>query len=264
MMRYDSCMSPDHVPNIPLGNHEPSELATFLFDDFATAWNAMASCSPEPTVGGNLMFARQALAYLELACRTASSHNTNIYLERFGTRLAERDGRYFTVLPSSVPLPRDDDLRLPAAPERPANVQLLAALFDTARHGLAHLSQQIPVRLSDDKIWRVSFTGVQPGEHMSETLPAERRDGHLAFTVSPKGHIRLVVRPDVLLTDLRWAARGAAIFSQFLAPRYPERPRPSRQRVRDSSYRPHQDYSFSSAQLASALETGGHVRLLDG
>jgi hypothetical protein len=252
-------MSDDRAPEIPLGNHEPSELASFLFDDFATAWNAMATCSLDPMVGGNLMFARQALAYLELACRTAGSHDTNSYLENFSRRLAECDARYFTALPGQVPLPRADDLQLPAAPGRPADVQLMAALFDTARHGLAHLSQQIPVRLTDDKIWMASFTGVQPGNLMSETLPAARRDGHLAFMVSPKGHTYLVVRPDVLLADLRWAARLAAIFSQYLAPEYLERPRSPRQRNRDRQHQP-AAYRFSSVELVSALEAGGHVR----
>jgi hypothetical protein len=207
------------------------------------------------------MFARQALAYLELACRTASSHDDHSYIDNFGTRLAECDPRYFTALPGSVPLPRGDDLRLPAASERPAELQLMAALFDTARHGLAHLSQQIPVRLTDDKIWMASFTGVRSGEPMSEELPVARRAGHLTFTVSPNGHVYLVVCPDALMADLRWAARLAAIFSKYLTPDYPQRPRPRRQRRRGHARLP-PAYNFSSAELISALEDGGHVRRL--
>lgn len=65
------------------------------------------------------MFARQAFAYLELACRTASTDHTNWFSP---------------------------------------------ALFDTARHGLAHRSQQIPVKLTDGKLWRLSFSGVEPGQ----------------------------------------------------------------------------------------------------
>jgi len=79
-----------------------------------------------------------------------------------------------------VPLPSVEKFRLPAAAQQPPDVQLLAALFDTARHGLAHLSQQIPARLTDGKIWMTSFTGVRSSEFMHEALSSERRDGHLS------------------------------------------------------------------------------------
>ena len=219
----------------------------------------MANCSPDHGVGGNFMFARQALAYLELASRTASAHDTRSYLDAFSVRLAECDARYFTALPGPVPLPRPDDFRLPAATERPAERQLMSALFDTARHGLAHLSQQIPVRLTDDKIWMAAFAGVRPGETMSEELPVSRRDGHLDFRVSPNGHVYLVVCPDVLMADLRWSARLAAIFSKYLTPEYPQRPRPPRRRAR-SDRRPSPAYHFSSIDLVASLESGGHIR----
>jgi hypothetical protein len=92
-------MSADPRPDIPVGNLEPGTLARFLVNDFTTAWNAMAQASPDPRIGGNFMFARQAFAYLELACRTASTDHTNWYLKRFGERLSERDPRYFSQLP---------------------------------------------------------------------------------------------------------------------------------------------------------------------
>lgn len=250
----------EQLPAIPAGNHEPSELASFLYNDFAVAWNAMATASPDPHVGGNLMFARQALAYLELASRTASSDETKAYLDRFADRLADCDGRYFTPLPAVVPLPRADDFLLPASPSHPANLQLLAGLFDSTRHGLAHLSQQTPVHLTDGKIWMVSFTGVQPGRLMTETPSTSDRKGHLAYRVSPHGHVYLVVLPDILLADVRFAARLAAIFSQYLAPEYLQRPRPSGPRKRGGSAAP-PPYQFSSAQLIASLELGGHERL---
>lgn len=256
----DDRLHDDRAPVIPRGNLEPYTLAGLLYDDFATAWNAMADCSGDPRVGGNLMFARQAFAYLELACRTASTHETGWYVENFSSRLAECDARYFTRLPGPVPLPHAEDFRLPAAVAHAPELQLLAALFDTARHGLAHLSQQIPVRLTDDKIWMASFTGVEPGQHMQEMPSTGRRGGHLAFSVSPNGHVYLIVRPDVLLADLRFAARLAAIFTQYNAPEYPQRPRPARARGRAKRSARRQPYEFSSAELISALESGGHER----
>lgn len=243
-------------PSIPLGNHEPAQLARFLVEDFTTAWTAMAMCSPDDRVGGNLMFARQALAYLELASRTASAHDASTYIDAFGARLRDSDARYFTALPGDVPLPAD--FHLPSRAACPPERQLMGALFDTARHGLAHLSQQIPVHLTDNKIWMVAFTGVRKDEPMSEELPGWRRNAHLTFRVSPNGHVYLVVCPDVLMADLIWAARLAAIFSKYLAPEYLERPRTARRPGRSSRSR--SEYSFSSSDLIVALESGGHQR----
>jgi hypothetical protein len=256
LLCHASSMTDLPEPSIPLGNHEPAQLARFLVEDFTTAWTAMATCSPDDRVGGNLMFGRQALAYLELASRTASAHDTTTYIDAFGVRLRDSEARYFTALPGDVPVPRD--FRLPASAVGPPERQLLSAVFDTARHGLAHLSQQIPVHLTDNKIWMVTFTGVQKDEPMSEELPGRRRDAHLTFRVSPKGHVYLIVCPDVLMADLIWAARLAAIFSKYLAPEYLERPRTAR-RSRTPS-RSSAGYSFSSSDLIVALESGGHPR----
>lgn len=74
----------------------------------------------------------------------------------------------------------------------------------------------------------VAFAGVHRDEPMSEELPCSRRDVHLTFRISPNGHICLVVCPDVLMADLIWSARLAAIFSRYLAPEYLERPRTAR------------------------------------
>jgi hypothetical protein len=60
-------VSAERRPDIPAGNLEPGTLARFLVDDFTTAWNAMAQASPDPRIGDNFMFARQAFAYLEWA-----------------------------------------------------------------------------------------------------------------------------------------------------------------------------------------------------
>lgn len=252
-------LSPQRTPGqIPTGNLEPAELQRFVYNDFVAAWDAMAKQPSDDGVGGNFMFARQAFAYLELACRTASSDATNWYLGNFAKRLGELD-RYYTALPGPVPVAHSDELRLPLLAGTAQSTQLMAALFDMARHGLSHLAQQTPVKLADGKIWMLSFTGVKPAELFEEHPSTDRRDRHLDFTVSPNGHIYLLVRPDVLIADLRWSARLAAIFSQYLVPKYLERPRRSpRSRGRGSPAQVSAPYRFSSSELVESLLAGGH------
>jgi hypothetical protein len=90
--------------------------------------------------------------------------------------------------------------------------------------------------------------------------PVNRRVGHLGYQVSPNGHIYLVVRPDVLMSDLRFAADLAAIFSQSLMPAYLERPRTTRKQRVPSGNRP-AHYRFDSHALVTSLERGGHEDL---
>ncbi len=162
-------MESQRQPDIPVGNLEPSTLAGFIVNDFTVAWDAMCKCSTESGVGGNFMFARQAFAYLELVARTASRNDER--LTRFARFLAERDPRYFTELPSSVPTPGAAEFRLPALPDVPPERQLLAALFDMSRHGLSHLYQQTPVDLDDGKQWMTTFTGVEQGAEWTVRAP---------------------------------------------------------------------------------------------
>lgn len=104
----------------------------------------------------------------------------------------------------------------------------------------------------------LSFTGVQFGETFEEQPSTPRRDRHLAFTVSPIGHVYLLLRPDVLLADLVWSARLAAIFSQYLAPVYLERPRNRRARKINAPAAGQPTYAFSSVDLIESLHAGGH------
>ena len=252
----------DRQPDIPVGNLKPTTLAHFIVDDFRTAWDAMATRSPDPHVGGNFMFARQAFGYLELASRTASNAGDSFYLDRFAGFLADRDPRYFTELPGSVPLPRRDDFRLPAAPNVAPERQLLAALFDMSRHGLAHLYQQTPIDLADGKQWQTTFTGVQPGQLMRDAGSASRREIHLSFRVGPReGRVYLIVAPDVLLADLEFGARAAAIFGQYLTPQYLARPRPPAKAGKQRRERPPAPYVFSSQSLIETLHRHGFPRL---
>lgn len=206
------------------------------------------------------MFARQALAYLELAARTAS--RTDERLTRFARFLADRESRYFTELPADVPMPRTAEFQLPSLPGVRGERQLLAALFDMSRHGLAHLYQQTPVDLSDGKQWMTTFTGAGPGLLMDQASSPERRAAHLSYRVSPvEGRVYLVVCPDVLLADLQWAASLAAIFSQYLTPDYLTRPRRGRETPRIGPPATKTPYAFSSVALIDALGAHGHPQV---
>jgi hypothetical protein len=252
----------DRQPDIPVGNLEPATLARMLLEDFRVAWDAMATGSPDPRVGGNFMFARQALGYLELAARTASNAGDAFWLERLAGYLADQDRRYFALLPGAVPLPRADDFALPAAPTVPPERQLLAALFDMSRHGLSHIYQQTPVDLADGKQWQTTFTGVHPGALWRDAGSTERRASHLSYRIGPReGRIYLLVSPDVLLADLEWAARASDLFSQYNVPEYLFRP--ARRRHHGSSGRrpANASYGFSSDELVEALDTAGLPRL---
>lgn len=220
----------------------------------------MATASPDPRVGGNFLFARQAFGYLELAARTASTSNGEFWLGRFAEYLADRDPRYFALLPGAVPVPRADDFALPTLPTVPAERQLLSALYDMSRHGLAHIYQQTPVDLADGKQWQISFTGVMPGKLWEHAGCRDRRYGHLSYRIGPvEGRVYLVICPDVLMADLEFAARAAAIFSQHNRPEYLSRPRPRPQgRPRRSSAPAPQVYEFTSDQLIAALD---HAKL---
>jgi hypothetical protein len=253
-------MGGERSAEVPAGNLEPAILARFVVQDFTVAWDAVCECAKEQGVGGNFMFARQAFAYLELAARTASRADER--LERFASFLADRDARYFTELPSDVPLPSTAEFQLPALPGVPAERQLLAALFDMSRHGLAHLYQQTPVDLSDGKQWTTTFTGAGPGLLMNEASSPERRTEHLSYRVGPvEGRIYLIVCPDVLLADLQWAASLAPIFSQYLTPDYPTRPRRSRGTPRARSAATKTPYAFSSVALIDAFAAHGHPHM---
>lgn len=239
---------------VPAGNLEPSTLAQFIVKDFRAAWDAMCMHGGELEAGGNFMFARQAFTYLELAARTASTNDA--CLIRFAQFLAARDRRYFTTLPAPVPTP-SSEFRLPAIPGVPPQRQLLTAIFDMSRHGLAHLYQQTPVDLADSKQWITTFMGASHGRVMADANTTARRDRHLSYSLgASSGRVHIYVRPDVLLADLVWAAALAPVFSQDLVPHYLYRPR--RKSPRPVGPKPAKPYAFTSSALVEALTQGGH------
>jgi hypothetical protein len=229
----------------PLGNLAPNTLFSFLMRDFESAWDSMATCNPEPDVGGNFLFARQAMSVLELASRVAAADRSGITLRHFSERLRDADKRYFIELPGPIQLPR---FRLPALPRETEDRQLLGAIFDLLRNGLAHLSQQIPATLRDGKLFGLSLAGVSPGVTIEVAKhDRDRRATHLKCMVSENGHTYLLLRPELMFFDFVWAARASSVFSKGLVPEYFERP--------SSSHH----YDFTGNELRGALLDGGIV-----
>ena len=160
--------------------------ATVLFDflrkDFARAWDAMAQTGFDRDVGGNFMFARQAMVLLELASRVGRA---DARLADFSAGIERVDPLYFWPLPGGKKWP---SFGLPSSKVGgDRRSQLLPVLFDLVRHGQLHNGVQIPVRLGDGKIFGVALGGVEPGVTLDSLrrepspMAQERPPDHLAF-----------------------------------------------------------------------------------
>jgi hypothetical protein len=194
---------------VSAGNIPGQDLYQFIVNDFESAWEAMeAQGSP----GGNFLFARQAMALLELACRACYSNKTA--LRDLSRELHLLEPRYFTVLPATFP--GDDHrrgFRLPSWRAYP-NRQLLWALFDLIRNGQAHQYQQMLVRLQDGKIFGITLTGVERGRPLASARSASRVQRHLGYRTYPNGDLWMVVLPELLYLDLKDAITASRVFSR--------------------------------------------------
>lgn len=188
-------------------------LFDFLRKDFARAWDAMALAEFDPDVGGNFMFARQAMVLLELASRVASRDGR---LAAFATEIERVDPLYFWPLPGGKNWPGFDLPSSVRAADRRS--QLLPVLFDLVRNGQLHYGGQISVRLSDGTLFGVTLSGVTPGRTLDslrrEPGPLTRRSiDHLAFCKREAGHFELWISPGRLFVDLEEAADRAGVFA---------------------------------------------------
>lgn len=220
-------------------NLSAATLYGFLRDDFESAWDAMVGAQPDAR--GNFLFTRQALAILELACRV--SRVTGVHLERMSEELEREDARYFTRLPGPVGVPGEFDL--PSRPERsPSDQQLLSAVYELGRHGLAHQGQQIPARLADGRYFGLSLGGVKDVRLADVYHGGPRPADHLAFRQQPGGNVWLWIRPEVLFLDFTRAIERSGVFS-----------------ADDNHHFLDRSYPFNSRELVEALAERGHVSL---
>jgi len=221
-------------------NTHPGMLLHFAEKDFECAWNALAATPVQWASRGNYMFARQAMVYLEVACRICRSDVTGAALRDLSDSLAKREPRYFITLPGPCCV-STAEFELPSRGPQP-QAELLWALFDLIRNGQGHQYQQINVSLADGAEFFVSLTGAEPGLNLGTSLASGRPPGHLECRPQPDGGINLRVRTDVLFLDFRDSVSDARIAERGLTLTYLRRPR------RNTG-----DYSYSSAELVKAL-----------
>lgn len=228
------------MPNLPA-----SDLRDFIVSDFEKAWNAFALADFAPDVGGNFMFARQAMVLLELASRVATTDAA--LLDAFAAELARIEPLYFTALPA--PQRKRGAFQLPhLASNGPPEAQLLAVVFDVVRNGQLHYGQQIPVLLADGTYLGVSLGGVSPGRTVDRLRRplGERPLDHLAFRRRAAGHFELWVSAGHLFVDVQDAADRAGVFRET------------------AFFRPFQrKWQATSEELARAIAGTGHVVLTD-
>lgn len=209
----------------------------FITDDFRAAWDALAA-SQAATSRGNFLFARQAMALLEWACRLSAKDPKGQSQKKLTNALHAREVRYFAQLPGRVPLPQE--FALPAASPKP-DYELLATIWDLVRNGQAHQYCQIVADLTDGWRFGVSLTGADHGRYLNSALAAGRPTDHLKASVDFASRTYwLKVRTDVLFLDIEHACREAGIHQATWDPAFLTR-----------------EYPFSSSQLLAALQADG-------
>jgi len=221
-------------------NLSPQVLLDFIEGDFSSTWDALAGVQNFKANRGNFMFARQAMVYLEVACRLCQSDPTGSALKDLSDHLLNRDSNYFIRLPGLC-FGGSAEFQLPSV-GADSSGQMIAALFDLIRNGQAHQYQQIPVLLSDGIEFRLGLTGAQHGLFLGDVFKSGRPTDHLKWVRSSEGDISLKVRTDVLFLDVRDSIRDSALSTRGLSLAYLARPRPG------SQY-----YQFSGRQLEQTI-----------
>jgi len=247
-------------------NLTKDEIFDFIRGDFRDAWTALASVDTQ-TAGhrGNFLFARQAMNLLEAAALLCSSDAGSTKkppegpLRDFSDALFAIDPLYFTELPNRCGDNRD--FRLPSRSKTPG-AELLWAMFDLIRHGLAHQYQQAIVQLTDQGtpgvFFAIQITGAMPGrtlDHAQTTRPPKhlgyKRDGDTLW---------LHVRTDRLFVDIEKAIGDSSLLTNAgLHFPHMTRPRVSSGQSFSTGAGPY--YDFDSHALEGCLAAAQHPKL---
>jgi hypothetical protein len=248
-------------------NLTKEEIFDFIIGDFRDAWAALIKLSRRVAGHrGNFMFARQTMNLLEAAALLCSSDPGSRAtpctgaLNDFSQSLYDIDKLYFTELPG--PCAENEDFRLPFYGPNPSS-ELLWALFDLIRHGLAHQYQQAIVELTDPGPPKVHFgielTGASP--NLSLDRAAKRRPRKHLGSKWKAGVFWLHVRTDRLFVDIEKAINQSGILSNSLLT-FPHMKRP-RRGPKPQSFKTGETgfYRFDSKALERHLSTAGHRKL---
>lgn len=235
------------VHNLP-----PDHIYLGIVNDFIGAWDSIAA-NPDPHIGrGNFMFARQAMALLELAARLY--HNNMEMHGEFSKELHHIEPKYFTLLPS--PCPENRGFILPYIDDTKKDWTMLWALFDLVRHGLAHQYQQIVVRLKDQKHFFISLSGPDIDSYLSKSV--ESRPLHLTSAFDGDGDLGLRLSPDILFLDIKKAVENSALLNKGSFD-YLCRPSHQKEKVKQKPKKP-KYYDFDTKSLEECLKEGGHIQ----
>src|SRR5271157_898100 len=250
------------APNLP-----KDTIFDFITGDFRDGWGALTKVGRrEAGARGNFMFARQAMNLLEAAALLCSTDPASTAIpctgamKDFSDALYAIDSLYFTRLPG--PVAEFKEFRLPFQGTAPGS-ELLWALYDLIRNGLAHQYQQAIVELNDPGPTKVHFgielTGAMPKLTL-EKAAARRPRKHLGYKWEA-GDLWLHVRTDRLFVDIEKAVNESGILSKS-ALTFPYMTRP-RQHGSTANFKTglKNFYAFDSKTLEGALATAGHRKL---
>jgi len=178
-------------------------LFEYLCADFEKAWDSMATSELAPEVGGNFLFARQAMLLVELASVVALQDRPTFV--RFSRELEVLDPVLFKRIPHR---PKKSEDKVPRiAPHGDPTGELIALLFDLVRHGQAHYGTQLVARLTDGHRLGVGISGVGRGRTLDTLRPnGGRAIGHLSINEQSDGHFALWLCPGTLYLDVRDAS----------------------------------------------------------
>ena len=249
------------APNLP-----KNTIFDFITGDFRDAWDALTRVSRrEAGARGNFMFARQAMNLLEAAALLCSNDPTSTAIpctgamKAFSDALYAIDPLYFTRLPG--PVAEFKEFRLPFQGTGPGS-ELLWALYDLIRNGLAHQYQQAIVELNDPGPTKVHFgielTGAMPKLTLDKAA-ARRPRKHLGYKWEA-GDLWLHVRTDRLFVDIEKAINDSGILSNA-ALAFPYMTRPRRHSAANFKAGLKNFYAFGSKALEAAFASGGHRKL---
>lgn len=181
-----------------------------LCHDFEKAWDAMATSEIAPGVGGNFLFARQAMLLVELASRVSEVHPPTF--SRFSNELQALEPLLFKRIPF---LPgRGTKHCVPRiAPDSRPDGELVALLFDLVRNGHAHYGHQLVLELNDGHHMGVGILGVARGRTLDKVRPGGGRViEHLSCFKQCNGDLVICLCPGTLYLDVRDASTRAGVW----------------------------------------------------
>ena len=230
----------------------PLTVYELLTSDFVDSWNCVAS-REDARGRGAQMFMRQAVGLLEWATMLASRDQSGAALWELSQKLYAIEPRYFTELPGPC---ANLYLQLPFALGAPPQSQLLWALFDLVRNGVAHQYVQINAELEDGGTFGFIFCGADLGLYLGISRGIHP---YLHLKVVRSGStVAILIRPDIFFLDLKQAIDNSRLLYRDLTFPYFSRPRRRDAEPRIPRANVGAPYAFGVDALEVCLRQAGH------